>query len=98
MPQLPTTVVEALDDPIMLEELQKAVGATKMGKSPRHDGLTIQYYKTLLPSIGQFMVNTFNVLGSRVFFPRETLQAHILLFIRKIRIPHPVTVTGQYLY
>lgn len=64
MLQLPTKVSDLLDDPITLEEIQGAFGATKSGKAPGPDGFAIQYYKTLLPSLGKFMSKFFNALGS----------------------------------
>lgn len=56
MPQLSATIGEALEGPITLDELQRAIRATKPGKTPGPDSFTIQYYKTLLPSIGHLMV------------------------------------------
>lgn len=77
MPQLSATIGEALEGPITLDELQRAIRATKPGKTPGPDSFTIQYYKTLLPSIGHLMVKPFNALGSGTSLPKETLQAHI---------------------
>lgn len=60
---LPTLLSEArdlLEEPITLSELQIAIGNTKTGKAPGPDGLTITYYKNLLPSLGNHMIKLFN--------------------------------------
>lgn len=53
------------------------VGATKLGKAPGPIGQTAQYYKTLLPSLAQYMVKLFNALGSSATFTTDTLLAYI---------------------
>lgn len=93
MPQLSTAVGEAMEDPITLDELQGAVKATKLGKAPGPDGLTIQYYNTLLSSLGQLMVKLFNALGSDTSFPRATPQAHISVIPKEGKDP---TSCGSY--
>lgn len=77
MPKLSAEVNKTLEDPITLTELQTAIGATKPGKASGTDGFTLQYYKTLLPSLGQFMIKLFNALGSTTLFHKDTLQANI---------------------
>ncbi|XP_077319612.1 uncharacterized protein LOC143942237 [Lithobates pipiens] len=52
MPKLSEEVCMSLEEPISMQELQAAVGATKVGKAPGPDGFTAQYYKMLLPSLG----------------------------------------------
>lgn len=79
MPFLPAEVSTLLDDPITLSELQLAIGQTKLRQAPGPDGLTIQYYKTLLPSLGLYMVNLFNNLETANSFHETNLQAHILV-------------------
>lgn len=87
MPQLSTADRDTLEDPITIEELQGAMGATKLGKAPGPDGLTTQYYKALLPSPAPFMVTFFNGLGSSATFAADTLQAHISVIPKEGKDP-----------
>lgn len=64
MPSLPTEARESLEEPITLFELQLALKSAKPGKALCPDGLSIAYYKTMLPSLGQHMVKLYNDLGS----------------------------------
>lgn len=64
MPSLPAEAKELLEDPIMLPELQLALSNAKPGKVSGPDGLTIPYYKTLLPSLGNHLVKLYNDLSS----------------------------------
>lgn len=92
-------MAETLEDPITLDELQRSIGTTKLGKVPRPDGLTIQYYKTLLPSLCHFMVKMFNALGSGMSLSKETLQAHISVIPTEGKDPtRLVGVIDQYPY
>lgn len=63
MPTLSAETRDLLEEPITLPELQLAIGSTKPGKAPGPDGLTIQYYKTLLPSLGSHLIKLFNNLS-----------------------------------
>lgn len=71
--------------PITLEKLQRAVGGMKPNKAPGPNGFTLQYYHSLLPLLGPYMVKQFNALGGGVHPPRDTLRTHIFpyCFIRK---------------
>lgn len=77
MPTLPAEMREILDDPITLPELQLVIGHTKSGKAPGPDGLTIQYYKILLPSLGDHLVKLLNNLSKGGTLHNSTLQAQI---------------------
>lgn len=77
MPTLPTEMYELLEEPITLPELQLAIKNTKLGKAPGPDGLTLQYYKTLLPSLGDQLVKLLNGLTKGKTLHATTLQAHI---------------------
>lgn len=88
--QLPTISLEIkadLDVLISLEELELAVGSTKPGKAPGPDGLTLQYYRTLLPILGPHMVDLFNGLGNDVILPRDTLKAHVSVILKEGKDP-----------
>lgn len=76
MTQLPYSAQEALEDPITIEEIQGAIAETKPGKAPGSDGLTILYYKTLLPSLGPYMVKLFNTEGPTSPFCSEVISPH----------------------
>lgn len=73
MPLLPEDVSVLLDDHITPLELQQAIGHTKPRKAPGPNGLTIQYYKTLLPSLRKHMVGLFNDFGTGKSFHGTTL-------------------------
>lgn len=77
MPSLPTEAKDLLEDPITLTELHLALGNAKSGKALGQDGLTTQYYKTLLPSLGNHLVTLFNGLSTGKQLHRSTLQAQI---------------------
>lgn len=88
IPQLTAEIGAELDDPIPLEELQRAVGGMKPGKAPSPDMFTLQYYQfSLLPLLGPCMVRMFNGLGEGVLFPRDTLRAHISLIPKEGKDP-----------
>lgn len=91
--RLSTEISELLDEPITIEEIQSAIGAIKLGKAPCLNGLTAQYYKTLLPSLRNFMHKFFNSLGSNTTFPRDTLLAHIAVIPKEGKNP---TACGNY--
>lgn len=93
MPQLSDADIAILEDPTTIEELQGAVRATKQGKAPGPDGLTAQYYKTLLPSLAPYMVKLFNAVGSTVTFAADTLLAHISVIPKEGKNP---TACGSY--
>lgn len=93
MPKLPTEVSELMDEPITLEEIQSAKGSIKLGKAPGLDGLTAQYYKALLPSLGKFMHKFFNSLGLGKTFSCDTLAAHIVVILEEGKDP---TSCGSY--
>lgn len=77
MATLPTKTRDLLDEPITLTELQLAIGNTKQGKALGPDGLTIQYYKTLIPSLGNHLIKLFNDLSKGSMLHDTTLQAQI---------------------
>lgn len=83
LPRLPTEVREELEAPIMLAELQRAVGGMKPGKAPGPDGFTLQYYQSLLPTLGPYLVKLFHALSSDTNFPRDTLKAHISIILKE---------------
>lgn len=60
---------------------------TKPGKAPGPDGLTIAYYKTLLPSLGQHMVELYNRLGVWKSFHCSTLSAQISVIPKEGKDP-----------
>lgn len=72
MPTLPTETRELLEDPITLPEVQ--LKNTKLGKAPGPDGLTLQYYKTLLPSLGDHLIKLLNGLTKGGKLYTTTLQ------------------------
>lgn len=80
-------VSKLLEDPITLSELQIAIGNTKPGKAPGPDSFTIQYYKTLLPSLGNYLVKLFNDLGKGKTFHGSTLQAQISVIPKEGKDP-----------
>lgn len=87
MPTLPDDAKSILEDPITLSELQLALKSSKSGKAPGPDGLTIPYYKTLLPSLGQHLVRLYNNLGSGGKFHKSTLQAQISVISKEGKDP-----------
>lgn len=87
MPSLPDDAGKLLKDPIKLCKLQSAIGATKPWKAPGSDGFTIQYYKTLLPSLCNYMVKLFNDMGTGKSFREHTLQAHISVIPKEGKDP-----------
>lgn len=94
--QIPTITPEIkmeLDKPISLEELTSAVNSTKPGKAPGPDGLTLQYYRTLLPILGPFMVDLFNGLGNDETLPRDMSKAYISVIPKEGKDP---TLCGSY--
>lgn len=93
MPTLSTTTRDLLDEPIILTEIQLAIKNTKKGKSPGPDGLTIQYYKTLLSSLGQHMTKLFNDLGKGSTLHHNTLQAQIAVIPKEDK---DLTQCGSY--
>lgn len=93
MPKLSSVDREVLEDPMTIEEIQGAIGATKPGKAPGPDGFTIQYYKALLPSLAPFMIKLFNAIGSTTSFAVDTLLAHISVIPKEDKDP---TSCGSY--
>lgn len=87
MPTLPTEARNPLEDPITLTELQLAIGNTKPGKAPGPDGLTTQYYKTLLPSLGNQLVKLLNDLSKGKTLHNSTLQAQISVIPKDSKDP-----------
>lgn len=87
MPTLPTETRDLLEDPITLPELQWAIGNTKAGKAPGSDGLTIQYYKILLPSLGNHLVKLLNNLSKGSTLYNSTLQAQISVIPKEGKDP-----------
>lgn len=77
MPTLQTETRDILEEPITLPEIQLAIRNTKPGKAPGPDGLTTQYYKTLLPSLGNHLLKLFNNHSEGDIFHSSTLQAQI---------------------
>lgn len=65
----------------------------KPGKAPRPDGFTLQYYKTILPILGPYMVKLFNAVGSDTIFPRDTLKTRVSVIDREGKDP---TSCGSY--
>lgn len=93
MPKLPAESSELLAEPIAIEEIQKAVASMKVGKAPGPDGFTAQYYKTLLPALGENMQGFFSSLGSGSHIPRDTLIAHITVIPKEGK---DVSACGSY--
>lgn len=58
------------------------------GKALGPDGFTLQYYQTLLPLLGPYMVKLFNALTLGVNFLSDTLKAHISIIPKEGKI-HP---------
>lgn len=76
-PKLSAEDAAALEEPITMAELQGAIKNMKPGKAPGPDGLTLQYYQTLLPILGPRMLKLFNKLTEGGHLQRDTLSAHI---------------------
>lgn len=66
---------------------------TISGKAPEPDGLTIQYYKTLLPSLDTHLVKILNELSKGGTFHNSTLQAQISVIPKDGKDP---TQCGSY--
>ena len=60
---------------------------TKLGKSPGPDGFTLQYYKTLLPSLGNHLVKMLNGLTEGDVLHASTLQAQIAVIPKEGKDP-----------
>lgn len=93
LPSLSTETRDILDEPITLTDIQLAIKNTKQGKAPGPDGLTLQYYKTLLPSLGQYLTKLFNDLGKGKPLHKDTLQAQITVIHKEDKDP---TQCGSY--
>ena len=87
MPTLPAEARNLLEEPITLQELQMALGNTKPGKAPGPDGLTVAYYRALLPALGTRMVELFNGLGTGEKLHVSTLQAQIAIIPKEGKDP-----------
>lgn len=98
MPSLSPEIRDILEEPITLPKLQAALNSAKAGKALGPDGLTATYYKTLLPSLGQYLVNLYNALGSEKSFHTSTLQAQISVIPKDGKDPaqcgsyHPISL------
>lgn len=87
MTSLPQEIRDDLESPITLTELQTAIKTMKPGKAPGPNGYTLQYYKTLFPTLGPRMVTLFNKIGEGKAFARETLGAHISVIHKEGKDP-----------
>ena len=65
MPTLDRFQTAALDLPITLLELEAAAGKAAAGKAPGLDGLPYEFYRTVLPLVGDCMVEAMNVMLER---------------------------------
>ena len=65
MPTLDRFQTAGLDLPITLLELEAAAGKAAAGKAPGLDGLPYKFYRTVLPLVGDCMVEAMNVMLER---------------------------------
>lgn len=62
---LPTGTIDELEktmlnDPLALDELEKAIQSMKNNKSSGSDGFTAEFYKTFFPKIAELLLESFN--------------------------------------
>lgn len=93
MPALSTDARDQLEAPITLPEIQLALGHTKSGKAPGPDGLTLQYYKLLLPALGEHLAKLLNSISEGGTLHINTLQAQITVIPKDGKDP---TYCGSY--
>ncbi|KAM9330707.1 annexin A1 [Gastrophryne carolinensis] len=79
MPSLSEEEVEQLEAPITVMELQKAIKASKPGRTPGPDGFSSQYYKTFSDQLLPLMARAFESTATSGSLPRSALEAQIVV-------------------
>ena len=68
---------------ITLQECKNILSSFQTGKTPRNDGLPIEFYKTIWPLIGKLMTGSFNEAFDKKEMSSSQKQAIITLTEKK---------------
>lgn len=80
LPQLDMEDITQLEEQISSIEIQQAIKALKLGKSPGPDGYTSIYYKTFINILTEPLQKAFNSLTNARPILSDFLSAHITVF------------------
>lgn len=72
-----------LESPVTLHELKDALGSTKTDKGPGIDGLTVEFYKAFLETLGSDLLKVFNESLAQGSPPLSCRTAVITLLPKK---------------
>jgi hypothetical protein len=77
--RLTQSMVESLQRPIAMGELQKALANMAFGKSPGPDGITVEFYRSLWPVFGEEYLAMLQTAISRGSLPHGVTEGLIVL-------------------
>ncbi|KAM5151827.1 otoancorin [Mantella aurantiaca] len=91
---------EQLEEPFSKEELESVINSLVIGKSPGPDGYTPRFYKLFAAEIGPSMLKAFNAVSAAHPFPRQSLEAQIVVIPKEGKDPtlcssyRPISLTN----
>ena len=83
MPKLSPHKVATCDGKLAVEECFKSHQSFKENKSPRNDGLTVEFYKTFRGVLGKLLVESLNCAFDNCELSNSQKQAIITLIEKK---------------
>lgn len=91
---LPSMVIEEIDRPISINEINEAISNLSIGKSPGPDGFTNLYYKKYISRLGVPICSYFNSNNASNPLPQEALLAYTTILHKPGKDPqHCATQT-----
>lgn len=87
IPSIEQPVVEELEKPITLEELNGAASNLQSGKCPGPDGFPSDFYKKFFHKLGPILLDMFNEAFELGCLPQTLTQASISLLLKKGKDP-----------
>lgn len=87
IPTIESGSAEKLEEPITVEELQRAAHAMQAGKCPGPDGYPIEFYRKFFDKLAPILIDVYNESFHSLKLPHTLTQATISLILKKNRDP-----------
>ena len=81
--KLTVKLSESCEGEITLTECETILNSFKTGKTPRNDGIPVEFYRVFWPLLGKFMVESFNEAYNKKEMSHSQKQAVITLIEKK---------------
>lgn len=87
LPKIATSIKDDLASTFTIEEVQKAIAALKLNKTPGPDGFSAHFYRTFAPELAPFLAFLFNEIASTRQVTPSMTEALIVVIPKQGKAP-----------